>query len=148
VHRLSPQSSTHRISLSRHRFLTAKPTPLINRTFFPTRDMTDHSWSTRFRARFMSALQAYKQTTGVTLIEHPLAVQLQNCHSDDSIIILLKYEARPFSDLPGSDRIMESIESIVSILSTLCASASLGEGIGLVRQNASMGCPTSLSVFV
>ena len=110
--------------------------------------MADHSGSTRFRARFESALQAYKQTTGVTLAEHPLAVQLQNCHSDDSIIILLKYEARPFSDLPGNDRIMESIESIMSIVSTLCSTASLGEAIGLVRQNAPMGCPTSLSVFV
>ena len=110
--------------------------------------MADHSGSIRFRARFDSALQAYKQTTGVTLAEHPLAVQLQNCDSDDSIVILLKYEARPFSDLPGNDRIMESIESIVSIVSTLCSTASLGEGIGLVRQNAPMGCPTSLSVFV
>jgi hypothetical protein len=147
VHRLSPQSSTHRISLSRHRFLTAKPTPLINRTFFPTRDMTDHSWSTRFRARFMFALQAYKQTTGVTLIEHPLAVQLQNCHSVESITTLLKYEARPFSGLLGSDGILTSIESIVSILSTLSSSAPFGEAIGLVRQNALTGCSISLSVF-
>ena len=139
--------TTYSIS-PRHGFLTAKPTPLIDRTFFPTRDMTDHSGSTRFWARFMSSLQAYKQTTGVTLIEHPLTVQLQNCHSVESITTLLKYEARAFSDLTGSDRIMESIESIVSIVSTLCSTASLGEAIGLVRQNAPMGCPTSLSVFV
>jgi len=109
--------------------------------------MADYSGSTRFRARFMSALQAYKQTTGVTLIEHPLTVQLQNCHSVESITTLLKYEARPFSGLLGSDGILTSIESIVSILSTLSSSAPFGEAIGLVRQNALTGCSISLSVF-
>ena len=112
-----------------------------------SRDMADHSRSTRFRARFMSALEAYKQTTGVTLIEHPLAVQLQNCHSVESITTLLKYEARPFSGLLGSDGMLASIESIVSILSTLSSSAPFGEAIGVVRQNALVGCSISLSVF-
>jgi hypothetical protein len=108
--------------------------------------MGDHSESTRIRARFESALQAYQKTTGITLAEHTLAVQLQNCHSVDSITTLLKYEARAFCDLQGGDRIMKSIESTVSILYSLSATAFLGEVIGLVRQKALMGCSVSLTV--
>jgi hypothetical protein len=109
--------------------------------------MGDRSGSTRFEARFESALQAYQKTTGVTLVEHPLAVQLHNYHSVDSIITFLRYEARPFRDLQGSDRMMKSIESIASILYTLSTTTSLGEAIGPVRQNTLMSCTTPLTVF-
>jgi len=96
--------------------------------------MADPSASPHFQARFESALQAYQTKTGITLAEHALAVQLQSCHSVDSITTFLKYEAEAVSDFLGSDRTMESIESTVSILSTLSATASLGEAIGLVRR--------------
>ena len=103
--------------------------------------------STRFRARFESALHAYQETTGVILVEHPLAMQLKNSHSVDSFTTLLRHEARAFSDLQGSDTIMKLIESTVSILYTLSATASFGEANGLVRQNVPMGCSTSLMNF-
>jgi len=106
------------------------------------------SESTRFRAHFESALQAYQKTTGITLAEHQLAVRLQNCDSIDSITTLFKYEARSFSDLQGGDRIMKSIESTVSILYRLSATPSLGDVIGLVCQNALMGRSTSLTGFL
>ncbi len=141
--RLNPLPTTsHSLAI-----ISSQRTNSLHKPHVFSRDMADHSRSTRFRARFMSALQAYKQTTGVTLIEHPLTVQLQNCHSVESITTLLKYEARPFSGLLGSDGMLTSIESIVSILSTLSSSAPFGEAIGLVRQNALMGCSISLSVF-
>ena len=100
--------------------------------------MPDHSGSSRFRERFEAALRTYQTTTGVTLAEHLLAVQVQSCHSFESISTLLKYEARAFSNLQGSDNIMKSIESTVSILSTLSVTASttLGEASNLVRQTA------------
>jgi len=97
--------------------------------------MGDHSGSTRFRVQFESALQAYEKQVGITLAEHPLAVQLQNCHSVEPITTLLKYKALADSDLQGSDTIMKSIESSVSILCTLSATASFGEAIGLVCQH-------------
>jgi hypothetical protein len=81
-------------------------------------------------------LKAYQTTTGVTLAEHPLAIQVQSCHSVEAITTLLKYEARTFSNIQGSERVMKSIERAVSILSTLSTTATLGEAIGLVRQNA------------
>ena len=82
------------------------------------------------------------------LVEHSLAMQLKNSHSVDSFTTLLRHEARAFSDLQGSDTIMKLIESTVSILYTLSATASLGEANGLVRQNVPMGCSTSLMNFL
>ena len=103
-----------------------------------TSDMGDHSGPTCFRDRFKSTLQAYQKITGIILAEHLLAAQLQSCHSIDSIITLLRYETRAFSDLQpeANDRITKSIESVVSIFYTLSTTASLGDAISLVRWKA------------
>ena len=96
--------------------------------------MADQSGSTHFRARFESALQAYQQTTGIILAEHPLTLQIQNLHSIKSITGILENEARAFSDILGRDRIMNSIESTVSVLFTLSAAASFNDAFGMVRK--------------
>ena len=102
--------------------------------------MGDQSRPTHFRALFESALQAYEQNTGVALAEHPLAVQLQNCHNVESV-------TRVFSEFRGNGKIVESIDTIVSILYTLSANPALGVSIGLVRQKALMECFRPLTVF-
>ena len=100
-----------------------------------TCDMADHAGSTRFRARFESALQTYRQATGVTLAEHPLAVQLQSCHSIESITAILTREARASRDLSaGCDRIITSMKYTISMLFTLSTTASFGDAIDLVRK--------------
>jgi len=104
-----------------------RTTPVFSRV------MGDQSGSTHFRAHFESAFQAYEKNTGVILAEHPLAVQLHNCHDIESII-------RVFSDFRGNDRIMKLIERIVSMLSMLSTTTALGMSIGVVRQKALMGC--------
>jgi len=109
--------------------------------------MADQSRTSRFRAQFETALQAYQRETSITLAEHSLAIQLQSCHSIESIITLLQNEARAFNDLPRSDIIMKSIESTVSILSAISATPSLDEAISLVRQDALIGRSTSLTGF-
>jgi hypothetical protein len=106
--------------------------------------MAHQPGSARFQARFDSALQAYQKMTGITLVEHPVVVQLQNCQSVESITGLLLYEARAFGDGQKIDRITKAI---VSMLSTLSASASFGDAIGLVRQKALMVCSTTLITF-
>lgn len=106
--------------------------------FFPTCDMGDHSASTHVQTLFGSALRAYEAKTGVTLSEHPLVVQLQDCHTVESIISLLRGQAKDFSDSRLNGRLTNVIESIVSILSTLSATSVLGESTGLVRQDASI----------
>jgi len=109
--------------------------------------MSGQSGWAHFQILFDSALQAYEKNTGVPLAEHPLAAQLQDCHSVESITTLLQHQAKHFSDFRGKNRIMKLIESTVSILSTLSANSALGGSIGLVRQNALMGCFVSLTTF-
>jgi hypothetical protein len=96
--------------------------------------MTDQSGSSHFRSLFESALQSYEKQSGVVLAEHPLAVQLQTCHSVESVVALLQGQAQAFGDFRGSDRAMKSIGSTVSLLTRLASIASLGDAIGFVRQ--------------
>jgi len=120
--------------------------PLLSR-FFLSCDMGDQSGSAYFQTLFDSALQAYEKDTGVPLAEHPLAAQLQGCHSVESITTLLQHQTKHFSDFRGKNRIMKLIKSTVPILSTISANPAIGGSIGLVRQNALTGCSTSLTSF-
>jgi hypothetical protein len=107
--------------------------------FISTSDMADqseNSESARFRSLFESALQAYDKKVGVTLAQHPLAAQLNNCHSIESITTVLQAQVQAFSEFQGSETIIKSINNTVSILTRLSATASLGDPISLVRQKA------------
>ena len=104
--------------------------------------MADLSTSAHLQVLFESALQAYEKQTNIALADHPFAVRLQICHDVESIItILLQGEAQVFSNFQENDRIMKSIKTIVSNLTTLSTTASLRDDSSLVRQNALMGLP-------
>ena len=97
--------------------------------------MADRSGTAHFQWLFEAALQAYKKKTEITLAEHPLAVHLQSCDSAESITTtLLQGEPQAFSNFQEKDRITKSIKTIVSVLTTLSATASLGDALSLVRQ--------------
>jgi fungal STAND N-terminal Goodbye domain len=89
--------------------------------------MAVQSGYARFQALFESALQAYEETTGIALAQHPLAVNLQ-CHSIDDTTTLLQGRAQAFSDSRQRDRIMRAIKNTVSILNLL------SDVVVLVRQ--------------
>jgi len=93
--------------------------------------MSDQSGSSRLQALFELALRDYESTTNITLAKHPLAEKLEKCQSVESIIALLQDQAKGFR---GSDRIMRSIGSTVSVLDQLSTITTLGGAIGLVRQ--------------
>ncbi len=97
------------------------------------------SESPRLRGLFESALQNYEMKTKISFAEHPLSKKLQNCHSDESITVVLQNEAEAFSEFRGSDRIMESIRNTVSLLYKVSATAALEDTLGLVRQKTLMG---------
>jgi hypothetical protein len=102
--------------------------------------MADSSQSSRFRTLFESALQDYQNQTGTILTDHPLAVQLQNCDSLESVTAVLQQQAQAFSEFRGTDaRIMKSLKYLIAVLYTLSASTALGEAIGLVRPRALIG---------
>jgi hypothetical protein len=81
--------------------------------------MSGQSRTSRFLELFESALQDYEKTTNISLAKHPLAEQLQNHCSVESITIFLRDRAWKLDGFPGSDRFMKSIENIITILCTL-----------------------------
>jgi hypothetical protein len=89
-------------------------------------DMSCQPGSSRFQALFEFALQEYEKQTGIPLAKHPLAEQLQNCQSVESVMALLQDKARAFSKFRGSGKITKSLKSVVSAI------AALGQDIGMV----------------
>jgi len=104
--------------------------------------------SARLRALFEPALHEYEKMAGASLAQHPLAIKLQNCDSVEAISGLFQDQARAFRDLQGSDKIMKSIKTTVSILLNLSSAHSLADVFGLVRQQDLVVCFTSLTVFL
>jgi len=103
--------------------------------------MAEQSGSSCFRALFESALQDYQKQTGIILPDHPFAEQLQNPHSVESITALLQGQAQVFGGFQGSDRIMKSLKSVVSVLFSLSANPAVGDATDPVRWKVLMGCP-------
>jgi hypothetical protein len=66
------------------------------------------------------------------LANHPLAEQLQNCQSVESVTTLLQEQAQAFVTFRGSDKIFKSLKSVVLALSKVSATASLGQAVGMV----------------
>jgi hypothetical protein len=98
--------------------------------------------SAHFQPLLESALQAYEKQTNIALAEHPFVVELQSCHSVQSITAtLFQGQAQAFSNFQESDRIMKSIKATVSTLSTNSATGILGDAFDLVRQNLMIGLP-------
>jgi hypothetical protein len=109
--------------------------------------MASHSESTHCRALqvFESALQAYEKKTSITLAQHPLTLQLLNCHSIESVASFLQDQIPSSSAVGGSDRVIVSIKSMISILSNLSAASALAWANDMVYEiNALMTCPTPL----
>ena len=102
--------------------------------------------SDHLQALFKPALEEYEEKAGISLAQHPLSIKLQNCNSVEAITDLLRDQARPFMDLQGSDKIMKSIKSTVSMLSKLSTAASLVDVFSPVRQQELVVYFTSLTV--
>ena len=92
--------------------------------------------SVHFQSLFEPALRAYEKKAGVSLAQHLLAIKLQNCDSVEAITRIFQDQARDFRNLRGSDKIMKSIKTTVSILSKL----SSADTFGLVRQQELVEC--------
>jgi hypothetical protein len=109
--------------------------------------MANQLESARFQGLFETALQGYERKTGVRLAEHPLALRIQSCHSVDDVTSLLRGQAQAFNDFRENDKVIKSIETIVSVLSPLSSAVSLVDAFGVVRQKLFMTHFTSLTFF-
>jgi len=109
--------------------------------------MADHSGPARLQALFESALQAYEKKTGITLAQHPLAKQLESCHSIEDTTALLRRQVEAVNDSQANDRMMKAIKTTVSILTPLSDAASLVDAVGLVRGKPLMASFRPLTDF-
>ena len=111
---------------------TLSPIPRLLPCLSLAFDMTDQSGSSRLRVLFEAALQEYEKQTGIALADHPLAGKLQNCDSVESITAVLHEQTQAFSEFQGSDKMLKPLNSVVSVLYKLSATADFCQVIGLV----------------
>ena len=112
-------------------FLTAS----LSSPFFPF-DMSQPP----IQDLFNDALQSYEKQTGINLVEHPLAKQLETYHSLDSITNLLQEQTRIFHRFRGDDgKLMKLLRSSVEVLYMLSTETVLGENVGLVHSKSFIG---------
>lgn len=107
--------------------------------------MAEQSGSVQFQALLESALRTYEKSAGITLgdLEHPLAMQLQSCHSVDDMTALFQDQAlQTVDEFRPRHRIVESIKATVSTLTTFSSGVSNANNVGHVRQAALMFCFT------
>ncbi len=95
--------------------------------------MSDQSESPRLSVLFEAALEDYEKETGIPLVKHPLAEQLQHCSSVESVTAVLREQTEAFNEFRGKDKIMKLLKNSVSVLHKLSAAAHFGQDIGLVR---------------
>jgi hypothetical protein len=79
--------------------------------------MSQSSSSSTFQALFNAALQDYKDKTGTSLIDHPIAKQLETCESVISITAILQEQAQSFREFRENDgKLMKALNSSVDVL--------------------------------
>jgi hypothetical protein len=85
-----------------------------------------------FAAIFDAASIEYQRITRKHLDTHPFAAQIDACDSPKAVSDLLRTQAQAFSKFHKADeKLMAWLDPTVNILFVF--SATLGEGIGLVR---------------
>ncbi|KAH9061872.1 hypothetical protein EDB87DRAFT_1609873 [Lactarius vividus] len=96
-----------------------------------TLNLTTTSPQSDFQLIFSTALKAYEKQTKRDLLAHPLASQLENCETLDSILSVLQSQVNDLDQARKSDeRLTKWLGPTVNVL--LAFSATLGEGVGLV----------------
>lgn len=94
--------------------------------------MSDPSGST-FQSLFEAALEGYEEQTGKKLIDHPLAKQLEQCNSVESITAALQEQAQAFNGFRRFEgKVMKPFKGIVHVLHTLSTNETLRRAINLV----------------
>ena len=89
------------------------------------------SSSSNFQPLFNAALDAYEKKTKCKLLTHPLAAQLQACHSPTAVSSVLQDIIQQFDRRRSSDqRLTDWLNPTVNVLSAF--SDLIVQGVGLV----------------
>ena len=87
--------------------------------------------SSNFQPIFYAAVKAYEKKTKNNLLMHPLAEQLQACHSPSDILAVLQDKVKEFDQTRSADeRLLRWLNPTINVLYAF--SATIGGGVGLV----------------
>ncbi|KAH9003298.1 hypothetical protein EDB86DRAFT_2826476 [Lactarius hatsudake] len=87
--------------------------------------------STSFQPILDAAIADYAKQTGIDPTEHPLADQLQTCHSPDDVLRLLEDKANEFKDYrEGNRKLIDCLKPVVNVIHAF--SGVLGDAVSLV----------------
>jgi hypothetical protein len=96
--------------------------------------------SSTFQALFDAALQDYEDKIGSSLINHPLAKELQECDSVGSITAILEEQAQIFRGFRDHGKLVNSLKYLVDVLSSPFVSTVFDQATDLVvRPKESLG---------
>ena len=116
-----------------HCLLTTDRSPPSSAILSSISDMSQSSESSTFQALFNAALQDYKDKTGSSLIDHPIAKQLETCESVSSITSILQEQAQSFREFRENDgKLKKALNSSVDVLCAPSISFALNMAIGFV----------------
>ena len=88
--------------------------------------MTDQSGSSHFQVLFDAAFRDFEIQTGKTLANHPLAEELQNCNSVESLTTVLCEQIEASSEIKGKDKVLKHVKNVLSVLHKLSSDSNLG----------------------
>jgi hypothetical protein len=86
--------------------------------------------SSNFKSMLDTALAEYKKKTGNDLLALWLASELQTCESVDSVLDVLRGQAKAFERSDDDQKLIKWIDPLVHVLFTF--SDALGDGVSLV----------------
>ena len=103
--------------------------------------MSNQSGPSHFQALFEAACRDYERQTGKTLANHPLAEKIQSCNSVESVTDVFREQTEALSNIRGKDKILRSLENVLSALHKLSSTSAvnLGQHLGVVRPWAPIG---------
>ena len=108
--------------------------------------MSQPSSSSTFQTLFNTALQDYKDKTGSSLIDHPFAMQFQECDSVESITTILEEQARIFREFRDHGKLVNSLKRLVDVLCLPFFTTVFEKGIDLIVRPKSIHWCTLLIV--
>ena len=95
--------------------------------------MSQSSESSNFQALFNAALQDYKDKTGSSLIDHPIAKRLERCQSVSSVTSVLQERAQSFREFRENEgKLVKALNSSVDVLCAPSISSALNVAVGFV----------------
>ncbi|KAH9953618.1 hypothetical protein BC827DRAFT_1159170 [Russula dissimulans] len=125
-----------RLNDAAHRLVSSLRTAIMSIVSTPTPSTSRPN----FDPIFASAFRTYKKKTGKDITSHPLAAELETCHSPDAILTVLRTKLPVLDQSESSDKRFDKwLIPTINVLYSF--SSALGKGLG-------HGFPPAKAIFI